>query len=362
MKREQAATARESVPAVVYGGHGYAAGELLRLLATHPRMHAAAVASSSQAGKPVIEAFPHLAGTAYDDLRFASLDEAASAFRGRPTAAAFFATPHGATAPLVRDALAAASAASCDLRCADLSADFRFADPAEFAAIYGKAHGAPELCSEFVSDVPELARKIAPRHATQPGCFTTCVTLGAAPFLAAGLVEPEVFASAVTGSSGSGSTPAAGTHHPERRSNLYAYSALAHRHEPEMRAILSRAAGRPAEVAFVPHSGPFVRGIHATLRLTLSREADVATLVAVANRFYAASPFVRASVEPVKLSEVVGTNRCRIGVAARGRTLAVTSVIDNLVKGAAGGAVQWMNRLLGFDEDAGLRLAGLGWI
>jgi len=114
-------------------------------------------------------------------------------------------------------------------------------------------------------------------------------------------------------------------------------------------------------VELVPHSGPFVRGIHATLRLTLHEPRDAAEVVLAINGFYAGTPFVRATVEPPRLTEVVGTNRCRIGIAARGRTLVATVVIDNLVKGAAGGAVQWMNRLLGIEHDCGLQLAGLGW-
>ncbi len=362
--RSDARGTEDTVPAIVFGGHGYAAGELLRILAGHPRLRTAAVASTSQAGRSVVEAFPHLAGVGLDGLKFSTTEEAAmAAGAGRRTAAAFFATPHGATAALVRDVLRSAEAAGSDLRCVDLSADFRFRDAAEYAAIYGKPHAAPELIPSFVADVPEFrSGSVGARHATQPGCFTTCVTLAAAPFLAAGLVHPEVFASAVTGSSGSGSTPAPNTHHPERRSALYAYSALAHRHEPEMRNYLSRLAGGPVAVDFVPHSGPFVRGIHATLRMTLKADATAAELVAAAARFYAGSPFVRASLEAPKLGEVVGTNRARLGVFVRDRTLVVTSVIDNLTKGAAGGAVQWMNRLLGFDEDAGLKLSGLGWI
>jgi N-acetyl-gamma-glutamyl-phosphate reductase common form len=357
------AAAPEAVPTVVFGGHGYAAGELLRILAGHPGLRIAAVASSSQAGKSVVEAFPHLAGLGLEPLRFVSLDEAAYVVGGaRGRVAAFFATPHGATAPLVRTTLAAAEKGGADLRCVDLSADFRFPDAASFKTVYGKDHGAPELLGRFVCDVPELWRGPTPRHAAQPGCFTTCAVLSAAPFVAAGLVEPDVFVSAVTGSSGSGSTPAANTHHPERRSNLYAYSPLAHRHEPEMRALLSRAAGAAVGVDFAPHSGPFVRGIHATLRMTLRKDFDADALAAEAARFYAAAPFVRVSVEAPKLTEIAGTNRMRIGVAARGRTLVVAGVLDNLVKGAAGGAVQWMNRLFGFDEDAGLRLAGLGWM
>ena len=353
---------RAATQAVVLGGTGYVAGEVLRLLAGHPAMRVVAVASSSRVGEPVTSSFPHLAGVLAPDLRFEGPAEASRHFRRGEPAAIFAATPHGATAALLDAVLAEAGAAGAPARAVDLSADFRFAAPAQFEAVYGHAHGAPHLCPSFVCAVPEHRPGRPPAHAAQPGCFTTAVTLAAYPFFALGLAEGAVFASAVTGSSGSGRLPVATTHHPERTGNLYAYAPLAHRHEPEMRRLLAPACGgEEPEVEFVAHSGPFVRGIHATLRLSLSGPAAPPALAEAVNDFYRCSPFVTASVEPPKLNEVVGTNRCRIGIATRGRTAVVTSVIDNLVKGAAGGAVQWMNRLLGLDEDAGLRLPGLGW-
>jgi N-acetyl-gamma-glutamyl-phosphate reductase len=353
---------RGAIQAVVLGGTGYVAGEVLRLLASHPEMHVAAVASTSQVDGRVAACFPHLAGLLPDDLVFEGTAEVAGHFhRGEPVAL-FAATPHGSTATLLAGVLADAEAAGAKAHAVDLSADFRYASPAAFEAVYGRSHGAPQLCRSFVCAVPEHHTGAPPAHAAQPGCFTTVVTLAAFPFLALGLAEGGVFASAVTGSSGSGRSPVATTHHPERNGNMYAYAPLAHRHEPEMRALLAPACGgREPEVEFVAHSGPFVRGIHATLRLALTRPAPPAALVEAAGDFYRGCPFVTVSAEPPRLNEVVGTNRCRIGVTARGRTAVVTAVIDNLVKGAAGGAVQWMNRLFGLDETAGLRLAGLGW-
>jgi N-acetyl-gamma-glutamyl-phosphate reductase len=130
-----------------------------------------------------------------------------------------------------------------------------------------------------------------------------------------------------------------------------------------MRRILAdaRPDDPPPDVEFVPHAGPFVRGIHATLRLALRQPMEAAVLVDVAARAYDGCAFVRATLEPPRLAEVVGSNRCRLGVAARGRTLVVTSVLDNLVKGAAGGGIQWLNRLWGLPDDTGLRIAGPGW-
>jgi N-acetyl-gamma-glutamyl-phosphate reductase len=353
---------RAGIPAVVLGGTGYVAGEVLRLLASHPEMHVAGVASTSQVGEPVGEFFPHLAGLLADGLVFEDAAHVAGHFRRGEPMAVFAATPHGSTAALLDGVLADAEAAGAEAHAVDLSADFRYASPAAFEAVYGRAHGAPQLCGSFVCAVPEHHAGPLPAHAAQPGCFTTVVTLAAFPFFALGLAEGGVFASAVTGSSGSGRSPVATTHHPERSGNMYAYAPLAHRHEPEMRRLLAPACGgTEPDVEFVAHSGPFVRGIHATLRLSLSRPAPPEALVETASDFYSGCPFVTVSVEPPKLNEVVGTNRCRIGVATRGRTAVVTAVIDNLVKGAAGGAVQWMNRLFGLDETAGLRLPGLGW-
>ncbi len=347
---------------MVLGGSGYVAGERLRLLAGHPRLAIAAAVSTSQAGDAVAATFPHLAGALPAGLRFCDGGALDRVLESGGDVAVFAAPPHGATAAALDELLRRAEAAGARAHAVDLSADFRFADPARFAAIYGRAHGAPQRCREFVCAVPEHRDGAPPAHAAHPGCFTTAAVLAAYPLFALGIAEGPVFVSAVTGSSGSGRTPVPGTHHPERSGNLYAYAPLAHRHEAEMRELLGRAcAGAEPEVEFVPHSGPFVRGIHATVRVSLAQEVPAGELAAALGRFYAGSPFVAVAEQPPRLNEVVGTNRCRLGVAARGRTAVVASVIDNLVKGAAGGAVQWMNRMLGLPDDAGLALAGLGW-
>ena len=350
------------VEVAVLGGTGYVAGELLRILVQHPYFRLAAAVSSSQAGERVTEAFPHLRGSAADSFVFETPDALARRFEpGRPFGL-FAATPHGATAELLDALLAAAASANAKVRAVDLSADFRFRDANEYAEIYGHVHKAPRRLACFECAVPEHFAGKPALHAAQPGCFTTAVTLAAYPFFALDLVQGDLFASAITGSSGSGRRLSEKTHHPERHSNLYAYSPLAHRHEPEMRRLLGAArGGQPPVVDFVAHSGPFVRGIHATLRMTLREPRSAEDLVARVNAFYEAHPFVSASLEPPTLTEVVGTNRCRLGIAARGSTLVVTSAIDNLVKGAAGGAVQWMNRLFDFPDEAGLMLSGLGW-
>jgi N-acetyl-gamma-glutamyl-phosphate reductase len=356
--------ATDPIPVVVLGGTGYVSGELLRLLAGHPRFAVAAVASTSQAGEPVVRAFPHLAGTVLDALAFSRIDDLPQIPASGVPLGLLAATPHGETAALLNTLLGRIERAGMDVRVVDLSADFRFDDAARWEAIYGRPHGAPDRAATFVCAVPEHWHGPTPRFAAQPGCFTTAVTLAAYPLRALGLAEPaaEIFVSAVTGSSGSGRSPSAITHHPERRSSLHAYSPLAHRHEAEMRRLLSRATGGvEPEVAFVPHSGPFVRGIHATLRMALASEMSAGELAERLAAFYDDAPFVSVSTAPPRLTEVVGTNRCRIGVATRGRAAVLFSAIDNLVKGAAGGGVQWLNRLFDLPDDTGLRLPGLGW-
>jgi N-acetyl-gamma-glutamyl-phosphate reductase common form len=366
----QGATGR--IPVAVLGGNGYVAGELHRLLVQHPRFSVVAAISSSQVGERVTASFPHLSGTAADGLTFESAEALTARFRPEVPLGLFAATPHGATAGLLDHLLSAAEKVGAPIKVVDLSADFRYSEASSYEEVYGVVHSAPHRLESFSCAVPEHAPgrpAASPRpaiHAAHPGCFTTATVLAAWPFFAAGLVEQDLFVAAVTGSSGSGRKLGSGTHHPERRSNLYAYSPLSHRHEPEMRRLLARAqSGEEPEVQFVPHSGPFVRGIHATLRMTLRKglraPAEAASLLAVVQECYRGSPFIRATLDPPRLIDVIGTNRCHLGVAARGHTLVVTSVIDNLVKGAAGGAVQWMNRIFDLPEETGLVLPGLGW-
>ncbi len=351
-----------TIPVVVLGGSGYASGEALRLLAGHPVFRIAAVVSTSRAGRPVVEAFPHLRGALPAGMGFIDEPSLAELWRPGVRVGILAATPHGATASLLDRVLTQAEDAGAIVRAVDLSADFRFADIARYEAIYGQPHGAPSRSAQFTCAVPEHLPGPPALHATQPGCYTTAVTMAAWPFFRAGLVDDDVFASAITGSSGSGRTPSEGTHHPQRNGDLRAYGWLGHRHEPEMAMLLGAARdGVEPDVAFVPHSGPFVRGIHATVRLTLKQPATAAEMADVVAQAYRDAPFVHVSTIPPRLAEVVGTNRCGLGVAARGRTLVVASVIDNLIKGAAGGGIQWMNRQFGLPDTCGLEAGGPGW-
>ena len=176
-----------------------------------------------------------------------------------------------------------------------------------------------------------------------------------------GVVSSTCRISAVTGSTGAGRSPIPGTHHPQRHSDLYAYNALSHRHGAEINALARAATGSDPQVAFVPHSGPFARGIHATVQARLAKRIGTPEAIEALRAFYAGRTFVRVLDEPPRVKDVASSNYAHLSAAVDGRTIAVMSVLDNLVKGAAGGAMQWMNRLLGFDEAAGLSAPAPGW-
>jgi N-acetyl-gamma-glutamyl-phosphate reductase len=246
-------------------------------------------------------------------------------------------------------------------RIVDVSADFRYSSAEAFAAVYGQPHGAPGRIAEFTCAVPEHFPGAPDGHVGHPGCFATAMLLGIVPLARAGLIDGEVFASGITGSTGSGRGLKDTTHHPERHSNLFAYKALAHRHAPEVEALAAAAAGRGIKLHFVPHSGPFARGIEVTLFGRHANGATAADLNSALAAAYADSPFVHVSPAPPRLKDVVGSNQARLAAAADAESWTVSVVIDNLVKGAAGGAVQWMNRLLGLPETAGLDAPGAAW-
>jgi len=348
------------IPAVVLGGSGYVAGELLRLLAGHPQLKLAAVMSDSIAGEPVAGTFPHLS-SAYPQERFRSEAEVRKLLCEAPCAALFSAAPHGVSASLIDRLLAAAEDAGTAPRAVDLSADFRHASADTYAAVYGHPHGAPARLTQFSCALPEHLPQLPTPHVAHPGCFATAVLIASVPLLAAGLVQPTLFVSGVTGSTGSGRKPVEATHHPLCHGDLYSYGALTHRHVAEIVACARAASGIEAEVAFVPHSGPFARGIHVTVQAVLRRPADTAAVLATLREFYAGAPFVRVSGQAPRIKDVAASNYAHLSAAARGTTVAVLCAIDNLVKGAAGGAIQWMNRLLDLPETAGLTAPAPGW-
>jgi len=348
------------IPTIVLGGTGYVAGELLRLIAGHPNLELAGILSDSQPGESVAKAFAHLAPV-YPATKFSSQGEIEALVAKLPVSAIFSAAPHGASAALIDRLLTVAEGAGTKPRVVDISADFRYPTDAAYAAVYKHAHGAPGRLPQFTCAVPEHLAVAATPHVAHPGCFATAILLAAVPLLKLDLVTPQLFVTGVTGSTGSGRKPTEGTHHPQRHSDLYSYNALAHRHTPEVIACALAASGVAADFHFVPHSGPFARGIHATVQAQLRSPQEAAVLVKAFQDFYAHSPFVQVSGTAPRIKDVAGSNYARLSVATNGRSVAVMSVIDNLNKGAAGGAMQWMNRLQGLAETAGLTAPAPGW-
>jgi N-acetyl-gamma-glutamyl-phosphate reductase len=349
-----------AIPTFVLGGTGYVAGELLRLLAGHPHLKVAGVLSESRAGKPMRDTFPQLQ-TSYGEMLYCDRETLFDRFTPGP-AALFSAAPHGASATLVAESLARAAQAGTELTVVDVSADFRYPTAQGYEAVYGQAHGAPDLLHGFACAVPEHLPATDRPHVAHPGCFATALLLATVPLVKLGLVQNDVHAVGITGSTGSGRTPGAGTHHPERHGNLFAYKALAHRHAPEVMGLCEAAAGTRPALHFVPHSGPFARGIHVTVQAVLRDAMHEDDLRAALQAFYADHEFVQVRDGTPRIKDVAGSNYCHLGVATDDNAVAVFAVIDNLVKGAAGGAVQWMNRQLGWPDSTGLDTPAIAWI
>jgi N-acetyl-gamma-glutamyl-phosphate reductase len=335
----------------IVGGTGYTGVELLRLLAQHPQAELRAITSRKEAGMRVDQMFPSLRG--HVDLAFCEPADAGL----EQCDVVFFATPNG-VAMQEAPALVAAG-----VRIIDLAADFRLRDPAVWERWYKVPHAAPALLEEAVYGLPEVNRaQIArARVLANPGCYPTAVQLGFIPLIEAGCIDAgHLIADAKSGVSGAGRKAEVHTLLAEAADNFSAYGVPGHRHWPEIRQGLSRAAGAEVGLTFVPHLTPMIRGIHATLYARLTAEQD---LQALYESRYRDEPFVDvlpAGTHPDTRS-VRGANLCRIAVhrPQGGDTVVILSVIDNLVKGAAGQAVQNMNIMFGLDEQAGLRHVAL---
>ncbi len=284
------------IPTIVLGGTGYVAGELLRLIAGHPNLKLAGVLSDSQPGEPVAKAFSHLAAR----IRTRSsrrIEEIETAGGHAAAQRVFSAAPHGASAALIDRLLTARRSARARSRSVvDISADYRYSTDAAYAAVYKHAHGAPQRLTQFTCAVPEHLAERADAACRASGLLRDRHPAGLGAAAEAGLATPQLFVTGVTGSTGSGRKPVEGTHHPLRHSDLYAYNPLAHRHTPEVTACAKAASGVDAHFAFVPHSGPFARGIHVTVQAQLAKPATHGELRRKPSAtFYAHSPFVRVS-------------------------------------------------------------------
>ena len=349
-----------SIPTVVLGASGYVGAELLRLISSHPALSLAAAVSDGSAGREIGSVFGHLA-QALSGHRFVAHEHWLEHVEPGSELALFSAAPHGASAAIIASAIEAAEQKDISVHVVDSSADFRYARQEDYEQVYKTPHGAPQLLTQFNCAVPEHVDTTSAPHIGHPGCFATASLLAAVPLISSGLTDAEIFISGVTGSTGSGKLPQAGTHHPERNSNLYAYKPLEHRHSPEIAGLTQQASGRETKVHFVPHSGPFARGIHVTLQARARRSVTAAELHDVYADAYRHAAFVQIVSGTPRLKNVVASNLCQIGVATDGESVVVMSAIDNLVKGAAGGAVQWMNRLWDLPETTGLTAPAPGW-
>ena len=333
----------------IFGGSGYGGAELLRILLAHPHAEVALVTANEHAGKLVSDVHKNLYGLT--DLRFESAPEDLSELSDLDCV--FFALPHG-------QALQLAPRLPATVKAIDLSGDFRLNDPAEFLAHYGREHTATDLQSEFVYGLTETnAAAIArARLVSNPGCFATATLLGLAPLVAARQLQGRVVVDAKTGSSGSGAKPAANTHHPQRSNSFYAYKPFTHQHVPEIEQELRRIGDWTSELIFMTHSLPVARGIFASIYCETKDELQTDEARKLFADFYHGSFFIRLVNGSPDINWVKTTNFCDLGFAARGRQLVVFSALDNLVKGAAGQAVQNMNLMFGLDEKMGLLLSG----
>ena len=333
----------------VFGASGYGGAELLRLLLFHPRAEVVLATANEHAGKRVVEVHRNLFGLT--ELAFEQAPESPENLEGLDCV--FLALPHG-------QAMEVAPRLPEGVKVIDLSGDFRLADAETFRAHYGREHTAMAAQREFVYGLTEVNREAirGARRVSNPGCFATATLLALAPLVASGALAGRVVVDAKTGSSGSGAKPAANTHHPQRANSFYAYKPFAHQHVPEIEQALRAVGDWPHELVFMTHSLPVPRGIFASVYAEAKREMKVDDLRALFADYYAGSFFVRLVEGSPDINWVKTTNFCDLGFAARGRHLVVLSAIDNLVKGAAGQAVQNMNLMFGLDERAGLLLPG----
>jgi len=333
----------------IFGGSGYGGAELLRILLLHPEVELALVTANEHAGKAVGEVHRNLFGLT--ELRFTRVPEDLSQLDNLDYL--FLALPHGQAMEIVPRLPTA-------VKLIDLSGDFRLSDAASFAEHYGRTHTAMEAQGDFVYGLTETNRERIRQavRISNPGCFATATLLGLAPLVARNLLAGRVIVDAKTGSSGSGAKPAPNTHHPQRMNSFYAYKPFTHQHVPEIEQALRAVGDFTSDLVFMTHSLPVARGIFASIYVETKKEITVSEARAAFADFYEGAFFVRLVEGSPDINWVKTTNFCDIGFAARGRSLVVFAALDNLVKGAAGQAVQNMNLMAGLDEKTGLLLTG----
>ena len=336
----------------VVGASGYTGAELVRLLVNHPIVDIVAMTADRKAGQSFGEVFPHLAAVA-NAKTLPSL-QSVETIDWQGIDVAFCGLPHGAAQPL-------AISVPAQVKMIDLSPDFRFADPEIYATWYGQSHRAPEMQKEAVYGLTELAREhiAGARLIACPGCYPTSALLPLVPIVLTGMIDADdIVIDAKSGVSGAGRAAKEGSLFAEVAEGVHAYGVASHRHAPEIEQLVSRAAGHRVTLNFTPHLMPMNRGILSSIYVRLTGTATADDLRATLSKRYSGEPFVHVLQNGAvpATRHVRGSNHCLIGVFADrvpGRAI-ILSVIDNLVKGASGQAIQNMNLICGLDETTGL--------
>jgi N-acetyl-gamma-glutamyl-phosphate reductase common form len=333
----------------IYGGSGYGGSELLRILLFHPNVEIVFVTANEQVGKPVSTVHRNLLGLTKLIFRAAPHDPAEL----NDLDCILLALPHGQAMDVV-------PGLPSHVKAIDLSGDFRLRDQEIFEQHYGRPHTAMQSQGEFVYGLTETNREAIKdaRLIANPGCFATATLLGLAPLVAKGVINGRVIVDAKTGSSGSGAKAAANTHHPQRMNSFYAYKPFTHQHVPEIEQELGNVGDWTSELIFMTHSLPVARGIFSSIYVETHQDVTPEQAHSIFADFYRDSFFVRLVQGSPDINWVKTTNFCDLGFASRGKQLVVFSALDNLVKGAAGQAVQNMNLMFGLAEETGLMLVG----
>ena len=338
----------------IIGATGYVGEELVRLLCKHPEVTEIITASRDYAGMTLDQVYPHLRG--YADLEILDMDRVPELTDRSDVV--FLALPHGVSAPAARTVLERGK------KVIDIAADFRLPELELYEKWYKGQHGAPELLAEAVYGLPELFREEIreAKLVANPGCYPTSALLALAPLLRNSLVDlSSLIVDSKSGVSGAGRALALGSLFSECSENTKAYGVGTHRHTPEIAYYAGVLAGNTVDLVFTPHLIPMTRGILSTVYANLNSSQDSAGLRQIYDNFYAEEEFVEIAPlgEMPETKWVRGTNRCFLGVAVNGKKAIIVSVIDNLVKGAAGQAVQNMNLLFGLAENSGLQQPGM---
>lgn len=333
----------------IFGGSGYGGSELLRILLFHPNAEVVFVTANEHAGKRVADVHRNLLGLT--ELEFSPAPSDLGGLLDIDIA--FFALPHG-------QALSLIPSLPNSVKAIDLSGDFRIDDPAVFKEYYKLDQTAADLQTKFVYGLTETNREAiaGAQYIANPGCFATATLLALAPMVKSGLLTGKIVVDAKTGSSGSGAKPAANTHHPQRSNSFYAYKPFTHQHVPEITQHLASVAEFSSELIFMTHSLPVSRGIFASCYMETTANLTNEDLQNIYTSFYSGSFFVRTVDGSPDINWVKNTNFCDIGAFSSGTQLVVFAALDNLLKGAAGQAVQNMNLMSGLDETTGLIFAG----